>query len=102
MSIIMTRFILNLRMLHSSDPESRLYSLRLTKSASLRFSPAAFDNIGSPLDMFGGHDDDHAGEPDEGQDDDIGDHSHEGLLPLRGHTLLDEYSAVEETESLEC
>lgn len=103
MSIIMTRFILNLRLLQWSDPESRLYSMHLTRSASLRFAPSVLDNIGAPLNMDGAdHDDDD--EHDEGSEDHqelSGDSIHEELIPMRGPNRLDEYSAVSETEFLD-
>ncbi|KAI0830060.1 hypothetical protein BC628DRAFT_1336827 [Trametes gibbosa] len=99
MSIIMTRFILNLRMLHSTDMETKLQSLHVTRFTSIRFSSPAFDNIGAPLDVDGenerNHDDDLYGDDDETVS------LHQELIPRGVQNQMGEYSSVLDMELME-
>ncbi|KAH9856238.1 hypothetical protein C2E23DRAFT_857247 [Lenzites betulinus] len=86
----------------TSDMESKLQSLHLTRFTSVRFASAAFDNLGAPLDVNGEnegngghnlHDDD--------DDDDDTDSLHQELIPRRGQNQLGEYASVVDMELIE-
>ncbi|KAI0632761.1 hypothetical protein C8Q77DRAFT_1119605 [Trametes polyzona] len=103
MSIIMSRFILNLRTLESSDPETRLYTLHLTKSTSIRFSSSVLDNVGAPIDVDARIEDDYLDDHHYNYDDNSDlDSIHEELVPMRRANTLSEYAPVPDAELHEC
>ncbi|KAI0641043.1 hypothetical protein C8Q79DRAFT_1014863 [Trametes meyenii] len=103
MSIIMTRFFLNLRSLDHSRIGSKSFSIPQTPSTELRFSSPILDNMGAPLDVEGDNDD-----PDydyDRLDDDVdGDNTastHQELIPMNMHSTLGEYAAVSRRDSID-
>ncbi|TBU46843.1 hypothetical protein BD309DRAFT_953302 [Dichomitus squalens] len=93
-SILMSRFILNLRTLDQS-PVLTTISAGTQIASSLRFAQDPFDNLGEPLDV---DDEDHKGLDDEQGEDDEESLMTEGWGDSRS---LSEYHAVNRSDSLD-
>ncbi|TBU29691.1 hypothetical protein BD311DRAFT_259983 [Dichomitus squalens] len=93
-SILMSRFILNLRTLDQS-PVLTAISAGTQVASSLRFAQDPFDNLGEPLDV---DDQDH-----KGLDDEQGEDDEESLMTEEwDHSRsLSEYHAVKRSNSLD-